>query len=108
MKGLRCEFFIYEMLMKRRLYKKKIRFKRIIFSSSAKTMCMQYNCPHRINIGSIKNYNVDIEGLNDEDPICQVCDGLLRKYITVKSRWHLLQNSCCYYYIPDVTKEESV
>lgn len=93
MKELECEFFIYDMLVKEKLYKKNIKFRRVIFSSStSETICMMYNCPHKINIQHIGKINVS--GVDSENPVCQVCDDLLRKISVPFSGQKL-------YYIPD-------
>ena len=91
MKELECEFLIYDiMLVKEKLYKKNIKFRRVIFSpSTSETICMKYNCPHKINIQQI-----NVDGVDNENPICQVCDDLLRKISVPFSGQKL-------YYIPD-------
>jgi hypothetical protein len=94
MKELECEFFIYDMLVKEKLYKKNIKFKRVIFVPyTSGTLCMEYNCPHRINLQK-KVDGVDIYGIDSENPVCKVCDSILYNIAISHSRQRL-------YYIPD-------
>lgn len=91
------------MLVKEKLYKKNIKFKRIILNpsngitlnpSNGITICEQNNCPHRINL--ISGGRV-VEGCNCENPICKVCDSLLER-----SRF-IIPNGTprMFYYVPD-------
>lgn len=87
-----CEFFIYDMLVKEKLYKKNIKFKRVIFPPyTSETICTKYNCPHKINI---QRTGINVDGIDSENPVCQVCDDLLRKISVPFSGQKL-------YYIPD-------
>lgn len=81
------------MLKKKKKIIEDVWFRRVIFPpSTSETICMKYNCPHKINIQHIGNISVD--GVDFENPVCQVCDDLLRKISVPLSGQKL-------YYIPD-------
>ena len=96
MKELECEFFIYDMLVKEKLYKKNIKFKRIILNpSNEATICEQNNCPHRINLTSGGRV---VEGYNYENPISKVCDYLLKRSKLINPP----ATPRMFYYVPDL------
>lgn len=84
------------MLVKEKLYKKNIKFKRIIFNpSNGITICEQNNCPHRTNLTSGCRV---VEGYNYENPICKVCDYLIkRKRLLIPP-----ETPQVFYYVPDL------
>lgn len=78
------------MLVKEKLYKKNIKFRRVIFPPcTSETICMRYNCPHKINI-----QHIGVDVVDKENLVCQVCVDLLRKISVPFSGQKL-------YYIPD-------
>lgn len=82
------------MLVKEKLYKKNIKFKRIIFNPNGITICEQNNCPHRINLTSDGRV---VEGYNYEDPMCKVCD-----YLIKRNRLFIPPGTPqMFYYVPD-------
>lgn len=81
--------------MKERLYKENIKFKRVIFPPCTfETMCMKYSCPHKINLQK-KVDGIDIYGIDIENPVCKICNSILRENTISHYRQKL-------YYIPDL------